>query len=246
MKTIVFSNNKGGVAKTTTAATMGELLAARGQRVLLMDLDAQANLSDTFGIDGNTTACDVLMHGTCDVVNIAKRLDIVPGSGQMAGVELTGKPQPLIANLRTFVQHIAHNYDFVLIDTPPSLGVVTIAAFAVADWLVIPTQAEPYALTGLQRILDVVNQVKSTNNPGLNVAGVLLTKHNEKRRVTAAAEQALRNHFGKLIFNATVHESVAVVEAVTTNHSVAAYAPKNRVAQDYSAAAAELLKRTKN
>ena len=245
MKTIVFSNNKGGVAKTTTVATIGELIAARGQRVLLMDLDAQANLSDTFGIDGNTTACDVLMHGKCDIVNIAKHLDMVPGTGQMAGVELTGKPQPLIAHLRAFIQQHAANYDFVLIDTPPSLGVVTIAAFAAADWLLIPTQAEPYALTGLQRILDVVNQVKQTSNPGLNVAGILLTKHNEKRRVTAAAEQALRQHFGKLVFNATVHESVAVVEAVTTKHSVATYAPKNRVAQDYKATTAELLKRIK-
>jgi len=245
MKTIVFSNNKGGVAKTTTVATMGELLTARAQRVLLIDLDAQANLTDTFGVDGTTTACDVLTRGTCDIVNVSKRLDMVPGTGQMAGIELTGKPQPLIANLRAYIQQQTGKYDFVLIDTPPSLGVVTIAAFAVADWLVIPTQAEPYALTGLQRILDVVNQVKGTNNPGLNVAGILLTKHNEKRRVTAAAEQALRQHFGKLVFNATIHESVAVVEAVTTNHSVAEYAPKNRVAQDYAKATAELLKRTK-
>lgn len=245
MKTIAFSNNKGGVAKTTTVATMGELLAARGQRVLLLDLDAQANLTDTFGVDGSTTTCDVLMRGTCDVVNIGKRLDMVPGTGQMAGVELTGKPQQMIASLRAWLNAHAEQYDFVLIDTPPSLGVVTISAFGVADWLVIPTQAEPYALTGLQRILDVVNQVKSTSNPALNVAGVLLTKHNEKRRVTAAAEQALRHHFGKLIFATTVHESVAVVEAVTTKHSVATYAPKNRVAGDYGKAATELLKRTK-
>lgn len=243
MKTIVFSNNKGGCGKTTTAATIAEIWAKQGKRVLLMDLDGQANLSDTFGVPGGAVSTvDIFRTGVAEPTNIAPGLDIVPGSVDMAGIELSGKPQPLIVKLRAWLNAHAPQYDFALVDTPPALGVVTVSAFAVADWVVVPTQADTYAFTGLQRIFDMVQQVHGTN-PGLDIAGVLFTRHNEKRRVNAAAEQALRNHYRERVFETVVHESVAVVEAVTTKHSVAAYAPNNRVAKDYNAAADELLRR---
>ena len=245
MKTVSFSNNKGGVAKTTTTAAVGELLAARGKRVLMLDFDVQGNLSGTFGVQSNGTTANVLMHGTATPEPIAKRLHIVSGTQDMAGVELQGTPQPLIANLRAFLRSVSPDYDFVLIDTPPALGIVSIAAFACSDFVFIPTQAEPYAFTGLQRIVGVVEQVQQRMNPALQIGGILLTRHNEKRKVVQAAEQALRNHFGKLVLTTTIHESVAVVEAVAAHRSIATYAPKNRVAVDYLAATNEILKRIK-
>lgn len=245
MKTIVFSNNKGGVAKTITTATIGDILAQMGKRVLLIDLDGQGNLGMAFGIKPtNENTFAILSAGRMvQPTAIRNNLHIVPSCRDIAVIG-TNNMSNSIRNLAHWLAIAAQNYDFCFVDTPPNLGVGTIAAFAVADGVIIPTAAEPFAYAGLNEITTLIQKIQSTMNSKCTLAGILITKYNN-RKVTAAAAAALRKYFGEQVFTTIIHESIAVIESVSMCQTIATYMPNNRVAVDYFAAADELIKRTK-
>lgn len=245
MKTIVFSNNKGGVAKTTTTATIGDVLAKRGKRVLMLDCDAQGNLSALFNTDAKGgTMFDLFNGNPVTPTNIHKGLDITPATLDLVGVAMSTNTERVAQALNNYLQTVADKYDFVLIDTPPALSTITIATFGCADWVMIPTQAEPFAFGGLVEICKVIDRVHNTMNNRLQIAGILLTRYT-RRRITEQAEQVLRAKFGKQVFNTVVHDSIAVSEGIATGQTVVTYAPHNRVADDYENATTELLRRIK-
>jgi len=245
MKTICFTNNKGGVAKTVTAATLAAILA-RKKRVLFVDCDAQANGTTLFsaGTDGGTI-CDALNGRQCVPVSVRPRLDVIPSENALVSYEVEhAKDARREQRLTEFLTQFGDKYDFCIIDTPPQTGALVVSAILASDFVVIPTTPDAFAVSGLVRILDVLDAVRQNLKPSVQLAGLLLTQY-DKRRVTTAAEQALRNAFGKDVFKSTIRSASVVRELVAENKTVADVTRKTAVADDFEAFASELMKRTK-
>ncbi len=247
------ANQKGGVGKTTTAVNVGACLAEAGERVLLIDLDPQANASSGLGVRANGTSTHDLLdgaplasltHGT-PVPN----LDLVPAKHDLAAaaVELSTRPggeRYLADALRDGLADSAAPYSFVILDCPPSFGPLTVNALAAASRAIVPVQAEYYALEGLSQLLGTINLVKARLNPDLSVAGVLLTMADARTRLTADVEAELRRHFGPLVFETTVPRSVRLAEAPSHGLPAIAYDRRSAGAQAYWKVAMELVERS--
>lgn len=245
MKTICFCNNKGGVAKTVTAATLAVLLA-RKKRVLLVDVDAQANATSLFGAsDDGGTIYDALNERACVPVPVRERLDVVPASNGLVAYEVEhADDKKREQHLKDFLKQFGDKYDFCLIDTPPQTGALVVSALLASDFVVIPTTPDAFAVSGLVRILDVVDAVRLWYKKDVRLAGVLLTQY-DRRRVTKAAEAAIRGQYGKDVFASTIRSASVVREAVTEQKTVADMTRKTAVADDFEAVCAELIRRTK-
>lgn len=245
MKTICFCNNKGGVAKTVTAATLAVLLS-RKKRVLFVDVDAQANATSLFGASENAgTIYDVLNGRACDPVQVRDRLDVVPASNDLVGFEVEhANDKKREQHLNEYLQRFGDKYDFCVIDTPPQTGALVVSALLASDFVVIPTTPDAFAVSGLVRILEVVAAVRQWYNKDVRLAGVLLTQY-DRRRVTSAADAAIRGKFGKDVFASTIRSASVVREAVAERKTVADLKRKTAVADDFEAVCAELIRRTK-
>lgn len=240
-------NQKGGVGKSTTAEALAGGLTARGARVLSVDLDAQANLSYTAGAktDG-PTALGVLtgeVEARAAIQHTAGG-DVIAASRTLAGADGfitdTGKEY----RLKEALEDIRGAYDFILIDTPPALGILTINALTACDSVIIPAQADIYSLQGIEQLAQTIKPVKKYCNPNLAVAGILLTRYNPRsvlsREVADLAGQ-LAEKLGTRLFRAAIREAIAVKEAQISQQSLFRYAPKSKVAEDYARFIAELL-----
>lgn len=245
MKTICFTNNKGGVAKTVTAATVAVLLS-RKKRVLFVDVDAQTNGTTLFGAsDDGGTIYDALNGRQCVPVSVRPRLDVVPSSAGLVAFEVEhAKDTQREQRLKTFLSQYADKYDFCIIDTPPQTGALVVSALVASDFVVIPTTPDAFAVSGLVRVLDVLAQVQEHLTASVRLAGIVLTQY-DRRRVTAAAEKTLRNAFGTDVFAATIRSAAVVREAVAEQMTVADLKKRVPVLDDFEQLTAELLRRTK-
>lgn len=243
-------NQKGGVGKTTTTANLGAALSDKGQRVLLVDIDAQANLSAHFGISQDDTAeratmYDVLRHGVPiveAVLPINERLSIAPASLLLsaADLELGG----IIGRellLRKALKPVLDDYDYVLIDCPPSLGLLSLNGLVAATRVVVPVQSEFLALHGVRQLLDTIDQVRSAYNPALAVGGVLICLHDSRRRLARSVAETVREYFGDLVFKTTIRTNVALAESPAKGASIFQYDPRSTGAEDYMNLANEIL-----
>jgi chromosome partitioning protein len=247
---IAVANQKGGVGKTTTAANLGASLAQRGQRVLLVDLDPQGNLTSAVGIaraDGQTVA-DALLDRRVQlpivrVDNGTGRLDLVPASLALAGAEaqLMNKLGREL-RLRDQVAQVESNYDYVLIDTPPSLGLLTINALVAANRVLIPTEARFFSLQGLQMIEESIEEVLYLN-PRLEVLGIILSKFDRRLREEKQVADYLRERWGTHVFDTEIGTSSKILEASSAGRSVFKYAGAERAAEAYAKLAEEVLRR---
>ncbi|MBA2641866.1 MAG: ParA family protein [Actinobacteria bacterium] len=243
------ANQKGGVGKTTTAVNVGACLAEAGERVLLIDLDPQANASSGLGVRANGASTHDLLDGA-PLSSLAHptafpNLDLIAAKHDLAAaaVELSardGGEQYLAEALNEGLVP----YSFVFLDCPPSFGPLTVNALAAANRAIVPVQAEYYALEGLSQLLGTVNHVKARLNPDLAVAGILLTMADGRTRLSADVEAELRRHFGDLVFTTTVPRSVRLAEAPSHGLPAIAYDRRSAGAQAYWKVAMELVERS--
>ena len=242
-------NQKGGVGKTTTAVSLAVALGRRGQRVLLVDLDPQANATSAPGIDGRELAgtYDAILDETpmadCIVQVPDESVSLVPSSAELSGAEV--ELVPVMARERRLTSalgQVKDNYDWVLIDCPPSLGLLTINALSASDAVIIPVQCEYMALEGLSRLMDTLDLVKRNLNPRLHVMGVVLTMFDARTRLAQQVVEEVRGHFPQT-FGTIIPRSVRLSEAPSHGKSIFLYDQGGRSATAYDAVASELLER---
>ena len=246
-KVFTITNQKGGTGKTTTALALATGLSLKGYSVLSIDLDAQSNM--TYTMRARTDGATVLgvLTGEVKAVDVIQKTetgDIIPASKSLAGADAfitdTGKEY----RLKESLEPIRGEYDFIIIDTPPALGILTINALTVCDSVVIPAQADIYSLHGIEQLAKTMNPVKKYTNNNLSIEGILLTRHNPRsvlsREVADLAEQIAKK-LGTKLFQATIREAVAVKEAQISQRSLYSYAPTAKVTEDYNRFIAEVL-----
>jgi chromosome partitioning protein len=247
---MTIANQKGGVGKTTTAVNLAASLAMHGARVLVVDLDPQGNASTALDVDhhsGVGSVYNVLVEGqplSTVVGRVAgfPHLYCVPATIDLAGAEI--ELVPLVAResrlARALAQYDASGLDYILIDCPPSLGLLTVNALVAAPEVLIPIQCEYYALEGLEQLLRTVELVKSHLNPGLTVTTIVLTMYDARTRLAAQVADEVRQHFGDVVLTSVIPRSVRVSEAPSYGQSVMTYDPGSSGAQAYLEAAREL------
>jgi chromosome partitioning protein len=250
-QTIACANQKGGVGKTTTVVNVGTYLALAGQRVLIVDVDPQGNATSGLGVDraGLDLTLYEAMTGAAelrDVVVATKiaNLFIVPSSVGLAGAEMELAPtDQRERRLARLLAKVAQDYDYLLLDCPPSVGLLTVNALTAADAVLIPIQCEYYALEGLTQLIATVNLVRENLNPHLEIKGVVLTMFDGRTNLSADVAAEVRRHLGAAVFNTIVPRSIRLSEAPSFGMPIALHRPDSKGAEAYSALAVELLAR---
>jgi chromosome partitioning protein len=255
-RVMVVANQKGGVGKTTTTVNMAAALAQHGQRVLVVDLDPQGNASTALSIDhhrGTPSTYEALVDGMSlvDIVQPSPEVDglfVVPATIDLAGAEielvsLVAREGRLRKALHAHPQVLVEGedrFDYVLIDCPPSLGLLTLNALVAGDEMLIPIQAEYYALEGLGQLLETVEMVKAHLNQGLSVSTILVTMYDGRTRLAAGVADEVRSHFGEQVLGTTIPRSVRISEAPSYGQTVMTYDPGSPGALSYLEAAREM------
>ena len=248
---VSISNQKGGVAKTTSAINLGAALALEGLRVLVVDVDSQANATTGLGLDHRSlerSTYDLLIEGSplaeITVPTLVDGLDCAPASLDLAGaeVELVAMTQREL-RLADALKEGRGDYDFIFIDCPPSLGLLTLNALAAAEDLIVPVQCEYYALEGLGQLLGNAERVRRALNPGLRIAGFLLTMYDARTKLSSQVADDVRSHFGELVLSTVIPRSVRLSEAPSFGEPVLTLDPASRGSIAYRLAARELISR---
>ncbi|MEO5884838.1 MAG: AAA family ATPase [Candidatus Limnocylindrales bacterium] len=246
-QTIACANQKGGVGKTTTVVNLASQLATAGDRILVVDLDPQGNATSGFGVDRSTlehSIYDAVVDGTplesLVVSTSAPGVDLVPAAIALAGaeVELAGA-DARERRLRRLIQGIGDRYDYIFIDCPPSLGLLTVNALTAADAVLIPLQCEYYALEGLTQLLATIDLVRDHLNPRLALDGVVLTMADARTNLSADVADEARRHLGKLVYDTVIPRSVRLSEAPSHGLPIDRYAQGSKGAVAYAEFAAE-------
>jgi chromosome partitioning protein len=244
-KVIAVTNHKGGVGKTTSTINIGAGLAKLGKRVLLIDLDPQANLSQSLGIKDPTATIYGAIRGEHPLqpVNVLKRLDVVPSTLDLSGAEIelsseTGREYIL----RELLEPVKGSYDYVIIDSPPSLGLLTVNALTSADEILIPLQAQYLALQGLSKLLEIVDKIQKRLNKGLRIGGVFITQYDSRKILNRNVVETIESHFKETVFKTRIRDNVALAEAPTQGQDIFRYNPTSYGALDYLALCKEIVK----
>lgn len=250
-KIVAIINQKGGVGKSTTAINLAAALGEMGKQVLLVDLDPQGNCSSGLGIEKSLIQqCiyDVLLNDVPieDVIipDITEGVDIAPATINLAGAEVELVAEMARENrLKDAVGSMRGRYDFVLVDCPPSLGLLTVNALVAADKLLIPIQCEFYALEGVTKLLESMKRVKSRLNPSLDIYGILLTMYDSRTILSKQVADEVREYFGRLVFSTPIPRTVKLSEAPSFGQPITQYDPRGRGSLSYIELAKEVIAR---
>lgn len=253
-KTIAIANQKGGVGKTTTAINLAASLAMNRKRVLLIDADPQANATSGLGVEPKQMTStiyeclvdDYPMHSAA-VATCVERLDIVGSRIDLVGAELELINKGDRENvLRRSIDDVKQTYDYILIDCSPSLGLITVNALTAADSVIIPVQAEYFALEGISKLLNTVRIIKSKLNPDLRIEGFLLTMYDARLRLANQIYEELKSHFGDMVFNTVIPRNIKLSEAPSHGLPAILYDPSSRGATSHTQLARELIARARH
>ena len=248
---ISVANQKGGVGKTTTTVNLGACLAQDGKKVLLIDSDAQGNATSGLGVrkpDVKQDIYDVLVNEVSIKETIIKtsreNLSIVPATLQLAGAEIeVTSMMARESRLKSALAEVSDEYDFILVDCPPSLGHLTINAFTASDAILIPVQCEYYALEGLSQLLNTVRLVQYHFSPGVEIEGVLLTMYDARTNLGAEVVEEVRRYFQEKVYDTIIPRNVRLSEAPSHGKPIIDYDPRSKGAEVYQALAKEVLVR---
>jgi len=248
-KIIAIANQKGGVGKTTTTINLSSLLAAAEKKTLLIDIDPQANSSSGLSIFKHTPSVYEVLVGADNMQNVIidsymPFLDLLPSNINLVGAEIEMVELPKRETiLKEALNDVYEKYDYILIDCPPSLGLLTLNALTAANSVLIPVQCEYFALEGLGQLLNTINIVKQYYNPDLSIEGVLLTMFDTRLRLSHQVAEEVRKYFGDKVFNTVINRNVRISEAPSFGKPIILYDAVSTGAQNYMALAAELIER---
>lgn len=251
-KIVALANQKGGVGKTTTAINLAASLAVIGKKVLLVDADPQANATSGLGLDINQANIYDCITGEASAANViqkcpeVKKLDILPSSINLVGAETELlEIEDGQKRMKTILEPLKANYDFILIDCSPSLGLVTLNALVAADSVLIPVQCEYFALEGLGKLLNTIKMTKSKLNPDLEIEGFLLTMYDSRLRLANQVATEVREHFGELTFKTIIQRNTRLSEAPSYGKPALLYDASSTGSVNYLNLAKEFIKKNK-
>ena len=240
-KIIAVINQKGGVGKSTTACALAVGLANKGKKVLLIDSDPQGNTTYVLGVNRTLANLYNIMNGTPAkdaIEKLSENLDIIASYSGLASADKTYTQTGREYIFKKALKPISNDYDYIIIDTPPALGILNINALTASDGIVIPVQADVMSIQGLMQLKDTIDVVREYTNPRLKICGILRTRHNARMRISRETTEILKNIANKLetiLYNTYIRESVGIREAQGERQDIFSYAPTNNAILDYKA-----------
>jgi chromosome partitioning protein len=252
-KIIAIANQKGGVGKTTTSVNLAASLGVLEKKVLLIDADPQANATSGLGIDVEeveTGSYQVIEHTTeakdAIVATTSPNVDIIPAHIDLVAIEIELVDKPSRESmLKSAIISLKEEYDYILIDCAPSLGLLTLNALTAADAVIIPIQCEYFALEGLGKLLNTIKSVQKIHNPELDIEGLLLTMYDSRLRLSNQVVEEVKKHFSEMVFKTIIHRNVRLGEAPSYGESIISYDAGSTGANNYLSLAQELIEKNK-
>ena len=244
-KVISISNHKGGVGKTTSTINIGAGLNKLGKKVLLIDLDPQANLSQSLGLTASKRHIYGALRGeySLEPIEVLKGLDVVPSTLDLSGaeIEMSGEAGREYI-LRELIEPIRNSYDYIFIDSPPSLGLLTLNSFVASDMVFIPLQAQFLALQGLTKLMEVIEKIRKRLNKDLRIGGVFITQYDSRKVLNRDVAEIIQAHFKDQVFKTKIRDNIALAEAPAQGLDIFRYNAKSYGAEDYLSLSKEIMK----
>jgi len=252
-RVVALANQKGGVGKTTTAINLGASLAACDRKVLLIDLDPQANATSGLGLSKNEAQSmySVLLDGAAlgSVIRETElpTLHVAPSSVDLVGAEVElGDTEDRQFRLRNAIEPVKADYQYILIDSPPSLGLLTVNALTAADSVLVPMQCEYFAMEGVSQLLNTIERVRGSLNPELEIEGIALTMYDDRMNLAKQVAQEVRAHFGEKVYDSVIPRNVRLGEAPSFGKPIILYDIRSRGSEAYVSLAKEFIRRAEN